>query len=362
MEYFYNLGLTSQKEIDEYIIKLFYTQKEKLNSNRFFPKWKEKNPEIFNYLNTRYNDSSSIYETLYRIKYNLEIRPTCIICGNYVKFIKGYGFSDHCSAKCSANDPNTRKKHKDTCLERYNETSYTKTKEYKEKTIKTSLEKYGVEHPTKRKEYKDYLKQKFINEYGVDSYFKTDEFKEKSKETCKEKYGKEYITQTDLFKEKSKKTCKLHYGTDFYLNSNDCIEKTHNAQIKNKGYSGSKKEYILYNILISKFGEVKREYISSEYPYHCDFYIPSINLFIEFNGMWVHGKHAYDSTNKDDIEKLNYWKEKSLTSSYYKRAIKIWTNEDVIKREYAKQHNLNWIEGWTINEILDKIYINTNNK
>ena len=38
------------------------------------------------YVNNRYNDSSSIAETIYRIKHNIEIRPVCPICGGYLKF------------------------------------------------------------------------------------------------------------------------------------------------------------------------------------------------------------------------------------------------------------------------------------
>jgi len=355
MKYFDDLNLHCGKDIDEYLINLFYNKSNKLNSNLFSDKWKNSHLEIFNYLSKRYSDSTSIYETLYRLKHNLEIRPTCIICGKNVKFIKGHGFSMHCSAKCSANDPNTRQQHKETCIKRYNVSSYAKTKECKEKIKNTSLKKYGVEHPTKREEYKELTKQKSLEKYGEESYFKTEEFKEKSKQTCKEKYGADYITQTEIFKEKSKQTCINHFGTEYYLTSADCVEKTKIAQEKEKGYSGSKKENELYHILLDKFKDVKREYISEQYPFHCDFYIPSLNLYIEFNGMWVHGKHPFDKNNKEDINRLLYMKEKSETSSYYNRAVKIWTDEDVRKRTYAKDHKLNWIEGWTIEEILDKI-------
>ena len=53
--------------------------------------------------------------------------------------------------------------------------------------------------------------------------------------------------------------------------------------------------------------------------------------------------------NKDDINILNIWKEKSKTSNYYKNAINIWTNTDVIKRNTAKKNNLNYLEIFSIN-------------
>ena len=48
---------------------------------------------------------------------------------NSRSFNKNLGYMDHCSAKCSANDPETKKKHIKTCLEKYGETNYSKTNE-----------------------------------------------------------------------------------------------------------------------------------------------------------------------------------------------------------------------------------------
>lgn len=53
--------------------------------------------------------------------------------------------------------------------------------------------------------------------------------------------------------------------------------------------------------------------------------------------------------SKDDINILNIWKEKSKTSDYYKTAINVWTNTDVIKRNTAKKNNLNYLEIFSIN-------------
>ncbi|NDF16367.1 MAG: hypothetical protein EB079_00155 [Verrucomicrobia bacterium] len=46
----------------------------------------------------------------------------------------------------------TKNKIKETCLDRYGVTSYTKTEDYKKKTIETNLEKYGTVHESKTKE------------------------------------------------------------------------------------------------------------------------------------------------------------------------------------------------------------------
>lgn len=58
-------------------------------------------------------------------------------------------------------------------------------------------------------------------------------------------------------------------------------------------------EYIKDNIDTS----VIHQYYSKLYPYHCDYYLPLYDLYIELNGIWTHGPHPYDSNNQEDIIK-----------------------------------------------------------
>ena len=96
--------------------------------------------------------------------------------------------------------------------------------------------------------------------------------------------------------------------------------------------------------VIFKYGidNVKRQYSDSRYPFACDFYIPSEDLFIEFNRNWTHGGHPFDESNLDDIYKFEQWQEKAETSNYYKNAIYTWTDLDVRKQKCAKENNLNY--------------------
>ena len=56
----------------------------------------------------------------------------------------------------------------------------------------------------------------------------------------------------------------------------------------------------------------------------------------------MHGNHPFDENNQEDIDKLNYWKEKN--TKFYSCACNIWTIRDVNKRNIAKQNNLNYLE------------------
>ena len=77
---------------DEDIINYIWDKKNNFNS--LYSKGKI-SQEMLDYLSNRYNDSTSLRESLYRIKHNLEIRPVCHICGAPVKF-DGSAFKKAC--------------------------------------------------------------------------------------------------------------------------------------------------------------------------------------------------------------------------------------------------------------------------
>lgn len=106
----------------------------------------------------------------------------------------------------------------------------------------------------------------------------------------------------------------------------------------------SLEETYCYQELIKKYGEsdIIRQYKDKRYPFFCDFYIKSKDLFIECNYHWTHGRHPFDKNNSEDIKKLNTWQEKAKTSDYYKRAIEVWTIRDPLKLKYFKENNLNY--------------------
>lgn len=122
------------------------------------------------------------------------------------------------------------------------------------------------------------------------------------------------------------------------------IEKCSN--IKNKSLSTLEPEIELYKILVDIFGkkDVKKQYTDTRYPYSCDFYIKSIDLFIEFQYHWSHGGHRFDSGCIEDLKKSISWKNSELDS--YKKSYIVWTIEDIEKRKCALDNNLNYLEIW----------------
>lgn len=106
----------------------------------------------------------------------------------------------------------------------------------------------------------------------------------------------------------------------------------------------------MFNVLCSKFGSdnVKREYTSECYPFRCDFYVVSFDLYVELNGHPTHGGHWFDANNADDLSKLQKLESKVDEHPMYRTWIHVWTQRDVLKRCTALENNLNYLVFWDI--------------
>lgn len=204
-----------------------------------------------------------------------------------------------------------------------------------------------------RCQQKSKIEQTSFNRFGVTNAMLNPVISLKVQETNLKKYGAKFYTSTKEFREKSYETLMLKYGVDhiskssFYDENKDAIiSKIHASMKANGSYDYSKSEEIFYLKLASFFGEndVKRQYKSNEYPYNCDFYIMSLDLYIEFNGHWTHGDRFY---NDDELyTQLFMTRLNSNTGSYYKKAKYVFSKLDVDKYMVAKQNGLNYLVFW----------------
>ena len=128
----------------------------------------------------------------------------------------------------------------------------------------------------------------------------------------------------------------------------DAFAKRYETQMKN-GTLGknveTKAEQEYYEYLKTLYSEddiIKQYFDKERYPFRCDFYIKSEDLFIEVHGNWTHGGRPFDPQDIECQKQLAEWEEKAKTSNYYKNAIYTWTDLDVRKVKTAKQNNLNF--------------------
>ena len=124
------------------------------------------------------------------------------------------------------------------------------------------------------------------------------------------------------------------------INSPEAILKAHETRMKNGTTKVSKSENDFYRkLIILGFDEsdIKRNYFGdSRYPFNCDFYIPSKDLFIEYQGHQTHGTEPFDSTNEDHIKYLDYCNTKGLDMT-------TWTVRDPKKFNMALKNKINLV-------------------
>ena len=160
------------------------------------------------------------------------------------------------------------------------------------------------------------------------------------------------IISSNEVQEKTKATSLQKYGVISPVQTKAVKDKIYMSKKKNHTVNSSKVEAKMYDLLVKRFGinDVIYQYKCNDvYPFICDFYIKSLNLFIELNAHWSHGKHWFDKTNLDDVATLAVWKEKAKNSAYYRVAIRVWTEYDLLKRQTAVTNNLNYVVFWDNN-------------
>ena len=307
---------------------------------------------------------------------NKEIREKC-----YETMLEKYG------VKFALQSDIIKEQRKQTCLEKYGTEYVLQNDEIKNKIKNTNLLKYSVTSPIQNDEIKNKIKNTNLEKYGVDNPGKSDEIKQKIRETNIERYGCEYPQQNEQIKKKMKdsyyekylsgtpeanenwknvlkkkeKTYIEKYGSvkNYYQITYDKI--TQSLQ-KNKNNGMTKPEYQTYEYLLTLFDKDDIQFnvnVDERYPFHVDFYICSIDLFIEINAFWTHGKHLFNENNEDDRQILNSWKQKAETSKQYKSAINVWTVMDPLKYKTAKDNNLNYLPIWSNKIDVIKQVINT---
>lgn len=240
---------------------------------------------------------------------------------------------------------------------------WVKTVEQRNKTREiTCRYLYGVNNISELKDIKDRKEQTSLKNYGVKTYLQSSEFKEWFKDYEERTYGG-HFSSTEEGKEIIKNRIINKYGVsnisllpDVMRKKAEKLPDSRRKAIdtfnKNKTFNSSKPEELIYSLLSNTFSDVKRQYFDQErYPFACDFYIPSLDLFIEYNGTWTHGGEFFNEHNKEHIIKLNEWKEEG--TDFYKNAIYVWTDLDVRKRTIAEQNELNYLAFFNLSQFFN---------
>lgn len=266
-------------------------------------------------------------------------------------------------------------KAKQTCIEKYGAKTYAESEQGREKLRKiitqpelqersrqTCIDRYGAPVWTQSEvgrqrlheimssdDMRDKIKRGYLAAYGVDHFMKTDAGREGARLHISTPERRLAIQQAVLNK----------YGVSSVLLLPEIHAKSWVTKRRNGTFNTSQPEESLYRFLCDKFGveNVIRQYAADlRYPFHCDFYIPVLDWFIELNASWTHGYHWFDANNPLDILVLQDWQDRAVKkgSRFYKAAIDVWTRRDPMKLRYATENRLNYFVFWR-NDLADAL-------
>lgn len=273
-----------------------------------------------NSISTTAEEYSVPYDVVKRVIEELGVdRPTRGEITKFTKLIR-YGDSSY----------NNLEKCKSTKLERYGDENYNNM----EKNRQTCLERYGYEHHNQNESIRKAISEAKLNP----------DTQQKYENTLMERYGTTNVNLIPEIREKREQTLLERYGAKNPLQCKEIKEKQVETMRLNNSYKKSKIEDEVYSFLIKKFGEedVVRQYDSDQrYPFNCDFYVKSMDLFIEVNAHPSHGTHPFDPNSEDDIKLLDELK--SDGTPWSNMIVDVWSVRDVRKFSFATKNNLNYL-------------------
>lgn len=361
--------------ITDDLIKELFLDKYKSNQSNF---WHYISNEYKEYIINRYKDSDNKSESLYSIIHNIDIVPICKYCNTRKLVFKSFnkGYLDHCKDKHCVVLAIKNHTYQNNLI-KYGVLHTSQLESVKNKMKQTCLDKYGVEYVSQSKQIQSKISNNNFHKYGVLSTSQLDDVKNKMKQTCLIRYGTVCSVNGDTQQQKSKQTSLIKYGTEYPTQSNIVKEKIDNSLRKHKTFRTSKDEELSYIELLKYFDEddIIRQYKDDRYKnennrrWNCDFYIKSLDLFIECNYSDFHHFKPFDKTDENDLKELNRLKEKSkkvhiqrnCKKCRYDTEIYVWTKLDVNKRNVAHKNNLNYLEFYTLKDFKN-YFLNYNTK
>lgn len=227
------------------------------------------------HLNYIHKYDKQLYYNNYLLKSSLD--GYCKTCGKPTKFHGLNGYSDHCNNICAQNDPEILLKihteeHEKHVGEGVKKAYNKETQRKRVESVKnTCLEKYGCTNPAQREDVKDKFKKTLLN--------KKEQFCKENNCTPRQELIKRYGQGWLILNIPTLKNGRVSYIDNKYIP----IIAEYNSK-------SSTYENIIYHYLDSIYdGPIKRHarpsFLNGK---ELDFYLPDLNLAIEYNGSYYH--------------------------------------------------------------------------
>ncbi len=305
------------------------------------------------------------FQTYYDKFLKKEGEGYCKECNKETEFISlGQGYKSYCGDPCPTNK-HLGENLKQSCIDKYGVSNYSKVENIKEKKKKTFLKNYGKENIFSTDEFKEKNKKIMFEKYGVEHISQSSKIKQKIKETCIKKYNVIHHMKVASIKKKVKNSFNKNYLKKLYVYLNNLNLILIDNYIPGKDVSLKfqckkcntifestwwnvfqgcgrcnvcfpKKEFNSYaqQELIEFIQSLNLNYTYNDRtiitPKELDIYIPDKKIAIEFNGLYWHSEQNLNEAQKYHNNKTNSCLEKDI------QLIHIFEDEWIFKKDIVK--------------------------
>lgn len=219
--------------------------------------------------------------------------PECPICNKKLKFKRSLneGYGKYCSIKCTNKSESHINKSKSTNIKKYGGVSPMSSLYVRDKISKTNLDRYGVKNIFEKK---DYIQSQMEKKYGEKFFTKTDDYRKKMKIRYEEKYKDVNISKNDsdiIFNCPNCETVSIHDYNSFNYRTKQNIDLCKTCVPPYQSSIESEFENFLNEIGVP-YTRHNRTLIA---PKEIDFYLESLNIGFEMNGLYYHSEKFLDN-------------------------------------------------------------------
>lgn len=282
---------------------------------------------------------------IYCILHNIKEQPKCKVCGTPISFNKAKGrFNTYCPnnvSACSSKDVELQNRRKNTIQTKYGTDNVAKNASVRERIRKTNLEKYGGVAPLCDGEVKQKMVDTCLDRYGVGNPQQQKQVQQKKQQMMLSKYGTKTYAQSLV----DKKSLSFLQNPTWLIEQHHTKKKTitHIAQQLGVSTTTVCRYCRLHEIEVKSFGFVKsisrgeqeikhfvQQLIPDEIqvnvrnvipPYELDIFIPSLNIAIEYCGIFWH------SEINGGKDKKYHNNKKKLCNDQNIHLIQVWSSE-----------------------------------
>ena len=163
----------------------------------------------------------------------------------------------------------------------------------------------------------------------------TQEYHDKQSKIIKEAVKKAKEADPEKFEIRNTQrslSCKKTWQGNKALIEQQKLSAKKNRLARKNQLCRTKAEQKLYETLIKIYSDLQYDVkVNDKYPYYCDFYIPSLELFIELQAHPSHGRLPINKLSVDEYSK------------YSAKWVDVFARRDVEKINKAKKNNINLI-------------------